>query len=584
MKHFKFMLTGMSALSLLALSSCMDDAYDLSDIDTTARLQVKELTIPLNLDHITLEQIINLDESSEIVKETDANGNLIYAIKKEGTFKSDPINVAQFTTSKPSINPSITTLYISEDFRLLPDYVPGGITAYYPITSDRTEFSTQANNIDKSIKDISKVGVETQISTKIKIKGLSSSLMSHIKFEKVKMKFPKGLDATPSMGAYDPATGILDLSNETIVPDANGEIAIFMNVEAIDATVGNVVADYENHTFNYQDYVQVTEGQVSIYADEELPSEITFSQTPNVEPIKVKSFTGEVEYHVDEFNIDPVKLNDIPDFLNQPGTEIRIDNPQIYLTVSNPMAEYHAYFQTGFELTSKRNGKSKTYTLDEGIFKTQQTTADKHTFVLSPKNPSSDFEGYTNPQWVKFSTLGNILADVDGIPTTIEINAIDPQMPKQAVTDFRLGRKLDAVSGSYAFYAPFRFKDGSQIIYSDVIDDWNDEELDKMTISKLVINFDGSTQVPFDMDLTIKPIDTTGKAIEGVTSTPAKVQSKANNQPIEIVIEGNITNLDGISIDAKVVNVGDDTTLGPEMKLFINNLKAKVTGYYEDEF
>ena len=86
MKHFKFMLTGMSALSLLALSSCMDDAYDLSDIDTTARLQVKELTIPLNLDHITLDQIINLDESSEIVKETDANGNLIYAIKKEGTF------------------------------------------------------------------------------------------------------------------------------------------------------------------------------------------------------------------------------------------------------------------------------------------------------------------------------------------------------------------------------------------------------------------------------------------------------------------------------------------------------------------
>ena len=112
MKHFKFMLTGMSALSLLALSSCMDDAYDLSDIDTTARLQVKELTIPLNLDHITLEQIINLDESSEIVKETDANGNLIYAIKKEGTFKSDPINVAQFTTSKPSILLSPPFIYL----------------------------------------------------------------------------------------------------------------------------------------------------------------------------------------------------------------------------------------------------------------------------------------------------------------------------------------------------------------------------------------------------------------------------------------------------------------------------------------
>ena len=101
MNSSKFMLTGMSVLSLLVLSSCMDDAYDLSDIDTTARLQVKELTIPLNLDHITLDQVIDLDDDSEIVKETDANGNLVYVIKKEGTFLSDPIDVAQFTTEKP---------------------------------------------------------------------------------------------------------------------------------------------------------------------------------------------------------------------------------------------------------------------------------------------------------------------------------------------------------------------------------------------------------------------------------------------------------------------------------------------------
>ena len=584
MNSSKFMLTGMSVLSLLVLSSCMDDAYDLSDIDTTARLQVKELTIPLNLDHITLDQVIDLDDDSEIVKETDANGNIVYVIKKEGTFLSDPIDVAQFTTEKPDIDASVTTLYISEDLRLLPEYQPGGITAFYAINSEKTEFSTKADNIDEAIKGINKIGVETQISTKIKITGISSSFMSNIKFEDVKIKLPKGLTATPDAGVYDPQTGILDLSSAVLIPDANGEIEISVNVTEIDATVGNVTADFDKRTFVYQDYIQVTEGQVSIYADTELPEEITFTQTPNVDPIKVKTFTGEVEYHVSEFDIDPIKLTDIPDFLNQSGTEIRMDNPQIYLSVSNPMAEYHAYFKTGFELTSKRNGRSQSYTLDNGMFETQHTTAEKHNFVLSPQKPSVAYEGYSNPEWVKFSTLGDILADVGGIPTTIEISAIDPQMPKQPVENFKLGRTLDAVSGTYAFYAPLRLKDGSEIIYSDVIDGWNDEELDKMTITKLKVNFDGTTEVPFEMELTIKPIDTTGNVIEGITSTTAIVNSKANSQPIEVVIEGDITNLDGISIDARIINKGNDTTLGPKMKLIIDNFKATVSGYYEDEF
>ena len=134
------MLTGMSALSLLALSSCIDNAYDLSDIDTTARLQVKELTIPLNLDHITLDQVIDLDDDSEIVKETDALGNVFYAIKKEGTFKSDPIDVASFTTSKPSIKSSVTTLSLKISVSCLNMYLEASqLSTPSPATRQNSE-------------------------------------------------------------------------------------------------------------------------------------------------------------------------------------------------------------------------------------------------------------------------------------------------------------------------------------------------------------------------------------------------------------------------------------------------------------
>lgn len=42
---------GLSAAVLItAASSCVDNAYDLSDIDTTSRFNAKDLVIPMNID------------------------------------------------------------------------------------------------------------------------------------------------------------------------------------------------------------------------------------------------------------------------------------------------------------------------------------------------------------------------------------------------------------------------------------------------------------------------------------------------------------------------------------------------------
>lgn len=101
---------GLSAAVLItAASSCVDNAYDLSDIDTTSRFNAKDLVIPMNIDQITLDQVLDLDDDSE-VKTIVQNGKKIYAVQKDGTFKSDPIKVSAFTTTKPTINPITSTL------------------------------------------------------------------------------------------------------------------------------------------------------------------------------------------------------------------------------------------------------------------------------------------------------------------------------------------------------------------------------------------------------------------------------------------------------------------------------------------
>ena len=104
-----------------------------------------------------------------------------------------------------------------------------------------------------------------------------------------------------------------------------------------------------------------------------------------------------------------------------------------------------------------------------------------------------------------------------------------------------------------------------------------------MLMPSPLLNFDATTEVPFEMDLTVLPLGTDGKPMEGVTSTTAHVNAQAENQPIEISIEGNITHLDGLLIKAKLVSKGSESVLSPEMKLYMDNAQATVTGYYEKE-
>ena len=67
-------LLGM-ALCLTSLPACVED-YDLDDIEESdVTIHVKELTVPLNLDAITLKSVIDLDEE-DVVKVVERRHSL----------------------------------------------------------------------------------------------------------------------------------------------------------------------------------------------------------------------------------------------------------------------------------------------------------------------------------------------------------------------------------------------------------------------------------------------------------------------------------------------------------------------------
>ena len=69
---------------LLTTSSCVDNAYDLDDIDSEYEIKVTDLTLPVKLDAFELSSVFNLDDES-VIKDIDG----VYAVNIDGEFHSD---------------------------------------------------------------------------------------------------------------------------------------------------------------------------------------------------------------------------------------------------------------------------------------------------------------------------------------------------------------------------------------------------------------------------------------------------------------------------------------------------------------
>ena len=189
-----------------------------------------------------------------------------------------------------------------------------------------------------------------------------------------------------------------------------------------------------------------------------------------------------------------------------------------------------------------------------------------------------------NAQHIPFTSLSNILAG-KGLPNAIGISLNNLCIPSQRIKgELPLGSPLGKVTGCYTIYAPLQFKAGSQIIYSSTEDGWSDEDLEKMTISKLEVSAVITNDLPLDIEISGQPIDVNGKPIPGVYIEGARVSSGAVNAPLTIRVTGEIKKLDGITFVATASATESQMILRPEDNIILKNVKAKVSGSYDTEF
>lgn len=555
--------------TVILTTGCVDDNYDLSDIDTTVQVNVDRLVIPIEVDEISMKSIFDLDPDGSIKIIDD-----VYTYVKDGTFSSsdikiDPVTMHPADISRISLTqslPSVTgSLPIAFDIPLSLNFGDEGVTHY--------EFA--AHNITSDIQGLTRVEAPIQAVLLFKINGLDNAI-SKVSFNKFKFQLPTGLEIEEEDGlSYDSATGVLTLSR------ADQSLTFKININATALNLAPDAFDAVNHSINFRGNVGLLGGDLTFTTKPNATVPESFGITLDVtfsKDINIKSFDGTLQYKIDSFNVPDIDITNLPDILNKPGTNLVLTNPCIYVKFNNPLSICNVYGEAGLSITAFRGDKENTYTINDGTFRIAPNDLDY--FCFSPSQPTHPNADYPNALHVPYTSLQNVLAG-DGLPTKLRVSITDPQLPLQQVKGLLIGHNYGAIKGNYDLEAPLQLQSGSKIIYTDRIDGWN-KDIKEVTVTNLEVTLDVTTDIPVGLELTAKPIGVNGNYISGVTVECTKINPNASGQTVTIKVNGTVKDLDGIEFEA-TATAADGNALNSNMHIILKNIRPCVSGYYSKE-
>ena len=571
--------------SAFVATGCIDENYDLSNVDTTAELQVKDLVLPLDIDEIAMKEFISIEDTGHIQV---INGE--YVLIDSGTYTTDDIIVPAINISAPSVAPIITTIKLLGNGNTPSSTKALPTLPTFPLVFDIgrqvSEFEYKASNISDYIVDIDLIGANFDITIDLVAEGLEKNIKSWT-LEDFTMRLPKGLTGETNIGVYDPETGIVEIGGLVV----EGTKATFkMSITEVDVKKAGVVFDYDTHSISFKDEIGIHTGHVvvgikDIKPLEGLPSTADLKILFSMGNINVEMFGGTIQYNLEGIEIADIPITGIPTILSQEETNIVLVNPQVYVCFSNPLGtNYGLHAQTGLTLTAKRPGQpDQKYSLDNPYFELACNGCQGCQFCLSPVDPGQgNYWGkFVNAQHIPFSSFANILSG-KGLPRSIGISLDNPCIPKQKIAHFPIGTNLGKMSGCYTIFAPLQLKEGSQIVYSSTEKGWWNEDMDKFSIKSLQIEALVTNDLPVDVEITGYPIDRDGNQIEDVVIEGFHLETGVEDSPLHIKMAGEIEHLDGVVFVAKAKATGQ--TLRPDEHIILKNLKVKVSGSYLTEF
>lgn len=235
---------------MVLFTGCIDNNYDLSDIDTTSEFKVNDLVIPLNLEPVVLSDIIKVEEGDQL-KEFTVNGQTFYAVEQSGEFNSDAIDVAGFNAEPDPMYDKTATFTPTRGgaSKIARRHAEGtGLEIFYLLEPVEEALEYEAYDIDGSVKALTFIEFDALAFTiDLSTTSLSSDLTTTL--QDVSLLIPAGLEVTKVVAggmdydssSYDIETGVLTL----------GSVALVDNKTSIVVTASGINLAHYDDPFKY---------------------------------------------------------------------------------------------------------------------------------------------------------------------------------------------------------------------------------------------------------------------------------------------------------------------------------------------
>ncbi|WP_302260047.1 hypothetical protein [uncultured Bacteroides sp.] len=541
--------------------SCVDSEYDLSkDLDMTVTVGGENLTIPAsNTKNITLEKIFDLNEESTV--KADADGN--YALSQTGKGSNTRVSIEEITIKSSEI--ALQSARTELNYMMSPS---GTLEA---TVNDKTSFSIDKRNITTDVTELYSSDVIMPASLRMNIEG-SNSLTLKKGFQ---IEFPDYMTITTTDQRVKITGSVLTFIQDINVSQ-NSALYIPIQVTRIDfESMGTgkglvapghlVIAD----DINISGTSTTTGGSaIQMIMDTEI----------KIDEIQLTQVTAKVNPEIN-VSIDPITINNLPDFLKDEQVRIDMTDPKIYLTVSNTSP-----VEVNFSgvLKSYKGGKllaSVPVGQSPNLITIPGNQPDEYIICLHRLN--NHVEGADASV-----TVENLNDLIETIPDEIRMDNIEAKASDKRCT-IVLGSTYN-VKTDYEINAPLQFNEGTNIVYSDVIDNWNKDVKD-LSVKEVVITMDAQNSIPLTMNMEVKAINKNGTVLNSISTEvssqiAAGTMENAKVTPLKITLKSTDANafkeLDGLKYEVSATSSAETSgkVLNKNQYLRLENMTIKIKG------
>ena len=569
-KKFKnHAVVGMCALGLIGLNSCLkvDETYDLDkDFDMTITVG-GDLTVPgSSTEKIVLSDLLDLEDNS-VIKVNNSAGDY-YLVQDRETSSTD--------VKVPEVDINMTNGFkgVSQTFN-----IPAGIGSDMPEKNiefkDNIEIDVNENGITSDIKSIS--NAETTCRNTYLVFSKNTNQIKAVLENGYTIEFPNYITVKSENADWTAEGNILKLTKAEGMEISNNTKIKFQIVnvkfDQNEAVFTNNENEKDNNSVHFGGNISL-DGNVTASALTNAGGNFTLSANVEAENMIIESATAVVDPEVD-IKIDPIRIDDIPDFLAEEDVILDLTDPRIYITVTNPSP---VAVNMGAALRSFKEGnqKGEAYLQDVNIPKECEN------YVICVNQKREEWDTTEKIMYKKVEGLSDLIKN---IPDRIEITDVETSVVQEEVT-IDLNKNYTIVT-DYKVDTPLMFGPETTITYTEAIDGWDadleDMEFDRVEASMNVIN-----EIPLGVRMTAKAIDVNGNVLENV-KVDMDVEIKAGEigapttQNVNFTLttdDGRIAGLDGIEISvvASVDNNVSDVTLNENQTMQFTEIKLRLVG------